>query len=105
MELVTDQGNVKISGFPIPCFDDSGSAFEGVFTLPRGSVNVQDFIEMAGNWCTRWLSGCTLLSHKFWSVDSNPKKVSGFFTSRTPHLPENLDYGSYDRKERRKWLN
>ena len=49
VELVADHGPVTVSGFPLPCFDDSGPTFEGVFTLPRGSVNVQQFLEAAGN--------------------------------------------------------
>ena len=49
MALVTEHGPVKISVFQLPCFDDSGPAFEGVFTLPRGSVNFQYFLKLAEN--------------------------------------------------------
>ena len=48
MDLVTDHGPVNISGLPLPCFDESGPEFEGVFTLPRRSVNLQHFLELAG---------------------------------------------------------
>jgi len=49
VELVADHGPFTVSGFPLPCFDDSGPTFEGVFTLPRRSVNIQHFLDMAGN--------------------------------------------------------
>jgi hypothetical protein len=49
VDLVTEKCPVTVSGFPLPCFDDSGLAFEGVFTLPCGSVKIQQFLDMAGN--------------------------------------------------------
>lgn len=46
VDLVNNHSPVKIPGCPLPCFDDSGPTFEGVFTLPRRSVNLQHFLEM-----------------------------------------------------------
>ena len=41
-----------------------------------------------------WLSGCTLLSHKFKSAGSNHKKVKWVFFIPDSHLSEISDYGS-----------
>ena len=49
VKLVDDHGLVTVASFSLPCFDDSGPPFEGVFTLSGGSVNVQQFLESAGN--------------------------------------------------------
>ena len=51
-----------------------------------------------------WLSGFTLLSHKFQSAGSNYRKVNGFFIPDS-HLSEISDYVSYDGAKRRKRLH